>query len=415
MRRLRKGRPYWLDQSPVKLINSPQLAGDYDVDVVIVGGGITGCTCAYLFARSGLDVALVEAGEIGRGSTIASSALLMQEPDVDFAVLSARYGTPAAERIWKRSRQAVRALLRTLHDIDAGFVVDKVPSIYFSRDGEAATELQRELELRHRAGLGGRWLSPSALEAHIGFAGTGGILTTGNAVLDPYQACLALARAAGGEGARIFRRSKVVRVRQEGDRRHRAVRVELERGNIRARHVVIATGYATAEFKPLAGRFRMFNTFVVATERLTARQRRATGFGKLMLWDTERPYHYMRWTPDGRLMFGGHDRQASSKPTGGVARATTSALLDDLGTMFPALRGVGADYAWHGLFATTPDGLPYIGAHRRYPHHLFAMGYGGNGITFGYLAAQVLARALHGRSQPDDALFGFNRRRLLRR
>jgi glycine/D-amino acid oxidase-like deaminating enzyme len=159
----------------------------------------------------------------------------------------------------------------------------------------------------------------------------------------------------------------------------------------------------------------MFNTFVVATEQLTARQRRATGFGNLMLWDTERPYHYMRWTPDHRLIFGGKDlRQASGAPTPHRARATTSALLEELGDLYPALRGVGADYAWHGLFATTPDGLPYIGTHRRYPHHFFALGYGGNGITFGYLAAQVLARAMHGRPQPDDELFGFNRRRLLR-
>jgi glycine/D-amino acid oxidase-like deaminating enzyme len=115
-------------------------------------------------------------------------------------------------------------------------------------------------------------------------------------------------------------------------------------------------------------------------------------------------------------MFGGHDRpQTSGAPTGGIARATTSALLEELGCLYPALRGIGADYAWHGLFATTPDGLPYIGPHRRYPHHLFALGYGGNGITFGYLAAQVLVRALRGRSEPDDALFGFTRRRMRER
>ena len=72
--------------------------------------------------------------------------------------------------------------------------------------------------------------------------------------------------------------------------------------------------------------------------------------------------------------------------------------------------GVTPDYAWEGLFATTPDGLPYIGAHRRYPRQLFALGYGGNGMTFGYLAAEVLVRAVRGARAPDDELFGFGRR-----
>jgi glycine/D-amino acid oxidase-like deaminating enzyme len=380
------------------------------VDVAIVGGGVTGCSCAYLFAKSGLKVALADAGEIGHGSTIASTALVMQEPDVDFADLSARFGPAVSERVWKQSRQATRAFLRTLDSVDADTAFETVPSIYFSRDANRAAELQRELARRHRAGLRGRWLSSAALEAHTGLTGAGAILTTGNSLLDPYRACVALAAAASDIGARLFTRSKVVRIRQAGDRTDGSVRVELERGSIRARRVVIATGYATADFKPLAGRFRMFNTYVVATRPLTPRERRATRLSNVMLWDTERPYHYARWTPDHRLIFGGQDRpQTPGRRRTAALRSTTNALLEELGEFYPTLRGIDADYAWEGLFATTPDGLPYIGAHRRYPNHLFALGYGGNGITFGFLAAQVLTRALHDRSLPDDELFAFNR------
>jgi glycine/D-amino acid oxidase-like deaminating enzyme len=387
----------------------PRLHGDHDVDVAIVGGGVTGCSCAYLFAKSGLRVALVDAGEIARGSTIASTALVMQEPDVDFTVLAERYGKSVAERIWKQTRRATRALLRTLDRLDAEIGMEPVPSIYLSRDAGSVRNLERELARRHDAGLGGRWLSSAALEAQTGLAGAGGILTAGNSVLDPYRSCVALARAAAGRGAELFTRSKVVRIRQH-ERAGSNVRVELEHGTIRAQHVVVATGYATRDFKPLAGRFRMFNTYVVATPRLTAHQRHATGLGNVMLWDTERPYHYARWTPDHRLIFGGQDRpQQPGRRRRAALRATTTALLEELGDFYPTLRGIGAEYAWEGLFATTTDGLPYIGAHRRYPHHLFALGYGGNGMSFGFLAGQVLTRALHGRPLPDDDLFAFNR------
>ena len=65
--------------------------------------------------------------------------------------------------------------------------------------------------------------------------------------------------------------------------------------------------------------------------------------------------------------------------------------------------------AMTSAFAATPDGLPYIGTHRRYPRHLFALGYGGNGMTFSFLAARILTRLVEGRPHPRDAFFSFSR------
>jgi glycine/D-amino acid oxidase-like deaminating enzyme len=67
------------------------------------------------------------------------------------------------------------------------------------------------------------------------------------------------------------------------------------------------------------------------------------------------------------------------------------------------------DYSWEGLFAMTPDGLPYIGPHRRYPRHLFALGYGGNGMTFGFLAGSLLLDWYRGKRTADHDLFAFGR------
>jgi glycine/D-amino acid oxidase-like deaminating enzyme len=167
---------------------------------------------------------------------------------------------------------------------------------------------------------------------------------------------------------------------------------------------------ATPEFKPLAGRFRMMNTYVIATPPLPLRVRRDMGLGQVMLWDTERPYHYARWTPDRRLLFGGKDRPKlprAARPE--VLDRRAGSLSAELAVLYPVLTGVTPDYAWKGLFATTSDGLPYVGAHRRYPRQLFALGYGGNGMTFGYLAAELLVRAARGAPAPDDELFGFGR------
>lgn len=379
------------------------------MDVAIVGGGITGCCCAYVLARSGVRVALFDAGPVGRGSTAASTALLMQETDVDFGDLSARYGVSTTRAIWRQSRVAVRALTKALRELDADPHLRELPSIYLSRDPRDVPNLRREVALRRGAGLPARWLSPAQLYSQAGVRGVGAIATQGDAQTDPYRACLAFASAARDLGASIHAHSPVGRIRTSAS----GAALELEGGRVTASQVIVATGYATPEFKRLLRRFTMYNTYVIATPPLTDRVRAAVGMGDVMWWDTNRPYHYARWTPDGRLIFGGQDRPNDSVRTSADWRASlrerAASLADELRSVYPALEGVPPEYAWQGLFATTPDGLPYIGPHRLYPHHLFALGYGGNGMTFGFLAAQILTRAIHNRARPSDGLFAFSR------
>ena len=407
MSRLRVGRSYWLDAFDRRAPRLRSLRGRHQADIAIVGGGITGCAAALLFARAGARVVLDEARQIGRGSTAASTALLMQEPDVDFGDLSARYGPAVALRIWQCSRRGVAALQRTLQDLEVP-TLHRLPSLYFANDDAAATALRQEAALRRRAGIACTSLDSAAIRRLAGFDAPGGILTRGNAQVDPNAACLAFARAARTAGAVLCERSTVTRIDRAGD----GVIVRLRGGEIAADRVVIATGYATPAFKPLAGRFTMMNTYVIATPRLSPVQRRAIGLGDVMVWDAARPYHYLRWTPDRRLLFGGRDRRRTPRATRpAVLRDVATALMGDLTALYPSLEGVRPEYAWEGLFAQTPDGLPYIGPHRRYPGHLFALGYGGNGMTFGFLAAQALVRLVKRKSRPDDGLFGFGRMR----
>ncbi len=373
--------------------------------MVIIGGGITGCVAAERLAARGVDVVVLEARKIGRGSTAASTALLMQEPDVDFGDLSERYGRRAAASVWKASRRAVQSMIRAIAGLEIPAALHRVPSVYFTRHQSQARALAREARARARAGIQCRWLDPGQLTDLTGIRGAGAILTRGNGQVNPYVACLGFAAAAERKGVRIHERSAVRRVEARGSE----VEAETEHGIVRARWAVVATGYATPEFKPLAGRFRMSNTYVIATPPLDEEQRRRIGLGDVLLWDTERPYHYCRWTADRRLLFGGRDQPHKRKTSAATLRGRTAGLTADLVDLYPAARDLAPEYAWEGLFATTPDGLPYIGAHGRYPRHLFALGYGGNGMTFGFLAAGILDRMIRGVPRPEDRLFRFNR------
>jgi glycine/D-amino acid oxidase-like deaminating enzyme len=374
--------------------------------VAIVGGGMTGAMIAEAFTREGARVAVVEAARIGHGSTAASTALLLQEPDYDLKALSERYGPRDAKRIWTLSQDAARGFVGTIRRLKISCDLARRESLYYTLDEQRARELQRELKRRHKAGLAGEWLDPAALWRASGIRGAGAIRTSGNAQLNPLQACIGLIDAVARRDAVIFERSTINRIRSVGD----GVRLYAPNGTVDALQVVIATGYATRYFRPLAGRFKLRRTYVLATNQVGMLARRRLGMGPVMLWDTERPYHYVRWTPDRRLLLGGADHPV--KP--GARRAlqfagATRTLREYCETLFPVLRDVGIDTAWEGLFAMTPDGLPYIGPHRRYPRHAFALGYGGNGMTFAALAARILVEQWRGVSSADHALFAFNR------
>jgi glycine/D-amino acid oxidase-like deaminating enzyme len=407
--RLRHGNPLWREERfPRRARRYPTLKGTFTTDIVIVGGGITGAIAACVFSEAGVRVAVVEANRCGQGSTAASTALVMQEPDRDFCDLADRYGAAAARRIWHLLRRGTRDFIRTIRRLKIDCELAERDSIYFTLDRTGARRLQKEFRDRKRAGLAGRWLTSRRLRALTGIDGEGAILTKGNAEIHPLKACAGFLRQAERQGAAIFEQSAVRRI--TASRSH--VAVKTARGTILAKEVLIATGYATREFKALTRRFRLMDTYVIATSPLRASMWHLLRRDRSMKWDTERPYHYLRSTVDRRLLVGGEDvpHRGASAATKALSRRRAK-LLEFLCRMYPSLAGTEAAFTWEGLFAETPDGLPYIGVHRRYPRHLFALGYGGNGMTASFLASQLLLKRYLKTPSPDEALFAFSRSR----
>ena len=407
-RGLRLGQPLWLDGAARPNRLYPSLSGKHQTSVAIVGGGITGALVAQAFASAGVSTIVVEASAVGRGSTAASSALLLQEPDLELTALAKRYGRRSSRRIWQMSRDSVDALVRLLRRLRIACDLKQSDAVYYATDAAAVARLRAEYEFRDSSGFEATWLGAAALRRATAIAGAGAIRTHGSAQFDPYRACVGVLGAAADAGAQVFERSRVRRIVADRDR----VRLWTRDGTIESERVVIATGYATPQFRPLAGRFRMYRTYVLATEPIGDRGRRALGLSNVMVWDTERPYHYARWTPEHRLLLGGSDRLV--RP-GVRRRQQFGGAVDELRTYFqaklPAISSLATEFAWEGLFATTPDTLPYIGPHRRSPRHWFALGYGGNGMTFGFLAARLLLERWQEAASPDHALFEFGRMR----
>ncbi|MEX2016400.1 MAG: FAD-binding oxidoreductase, partial [Candidatus Hydrogenedentales bacterium] len=331
-----------------------------------------------------------------------------RQPDRDIGDLADRFGRATARKIWKSLARATRDVVKTMRRLKLNADLCECDSVYFTRDPDKVTELRKEFDARKTAGLPGRWLSAGSLYRAAGIRAQAAIVTSGNAQVNPVRACHGFLAAAARRGARIFERSQARRVKTS----KAGVEVRTAGGTITAARIVVATGYATPEFRGLVGRFRMKDTFVVATRRLRARRRH-----RVMAWDTDRPYHYLRWTDDGRLLLGGEDtRHRASKGSRQRIAKARARLTAYLAQIYPELADEKLDYIWEGLFAETPDGLPYIGEHLRHPRHLFALGYGGNGMTASFLAAQMLVRLYQERDRARKTrqggnLFAFDRGR----
>jgi glycine/D-amino acid oxidase-like deaminating enzyme len=224
--------------------------------------------------------------------------------------------------------------------------------------------------------------------------------------LDPYRACLGLVAAAARQGAACFERSLVKKVRFT----RRYADVIADQGTIRTRKVIVATSSATAEFKALQRHFKRREAYLVLTERMPAAMRRQLGDPAVALADLHLPPHHVRWSGGDRLLVtGGNQRETPARKRDAVVIQRTNELMYELLKMYPAIYGLQPAYGWDAPYGQTADGLMYIGAHRNFPHHLFALGGGVVGVTGAFVAARTLLRAVQGAPDKADEVFSWTR------
>jgi glycine/D-amino acid oxidase-like deaminating enzyme len=138
--------------------------------------------------------------------------------------------------------------------------------------------------------------------------------------------------------------------------------------------------------------------------------RKQLGRADLTVSDTATPRHRIRRTKDGRLLIAGADRdETPARQKGATLIQRTGQLMYELLTMNPVIAGLQPEYGWDASCGDTADGLMYIGPHRNYPRHLFALGRGGDSVTGAFLASRVLVRAALGKPDKGDEVFGWTR------
>jgi glycine/D-amino acid oxidase-like deaminating enzyme len=245
-----------------------------------------------------------------------------------------------------------------------------------------------ERQLRRRAGLPGVYLEHPDLFTQFELDRDGAIYSPGSAECDPLLLTWALIEMALRRGARLVSAS-VAALHSEGGR----VLAETDGGHvIEARHAVLATGYSMPGLD-MPKLHRSSSSWALAT---VAQDPANFWRDRALIWEDSHPYLYMRTTPDNRIVAGGEDDETSDAQTRDrKLPAKIIAIQEKMKRLWPKA-DTRVAHAWCGTFGETTDGLPLIGPVPEIPHVFAAYGYGGNGITFSYLAAQMIGAMLAG-------------------
>ncbi len=397
--------PYWplKDGLPASF---PPLDRHVSCEVAVIGAGITGALVAWHLAEAGISTVVLDRREAAHGSTAGSTALLQYEIDLPLHQLEQRLGAARAGRAYHGCLGAVHGLGRLVKKLKINCGFESKGSLLLAHNRRAVPALRREFLARQTAGFDVEWWPRSELAGRSSLPHSAAIFSRpGSAAqVDAYALAYGLLAAAVRRGAAVHDRTTVVRHRHTS----RGVELITDRGTrVRARWLVVAAGYEADRFLPEKVT-TLHSTYALASEPVAD----FPGWprGQPVIWETGDPYLYLRTTPDGRVILGGYDepfRDPAARDR--LLGRKVAALRRRFGQLFPRIP-LEVATTWAGTFGKTKDGLPFIGEHPAAPRTWFALGYGGNGITYSLLAAELFREHVTEGITRDADLYGFDRK-----
>ena len=391
--------PYW--STSTTFPQFVKLAHDAEADVVVVGGGITGLTTAYLLAQAGKRVTVLERGRCAAIDTGHTSAHLTMVTDTRLSDLVKGFGRAHAQAVWDAGLAAIATIddLVREHDIDAGF--EWVDGYLHTPRGDDAVDqlkhLKADATMADELGFDAEFLESLPL------VGRPGIRFADQARIHPRRYLAGVAKALAALGGRIYEHSAA----DEFCDNPRGVKAN---GHlVRCTDVVIATHNPLVGFGGVAGA-TLFQTKLALYTSYVIAGRVARGVvPDALWWDTADPYQFVRVEPQQDhdvVILGGEDHKTGQQ---GDTEVCYRRLEAHLRAIVP---DVELTHRWSGQVIETPDGLPYIG--QSADHQYSATGYAGNGLTFGTLAGLIISDAILERANPWTELFDPARKALTR-
>jgi len=241
---LRTGKPVW-SINKLRIAQHKKLTNNIRSEVVVIGGGISGALIAHRLINLGMQVTIIDSRKIGAGSTSASTAILSYEADVNLGELIKQIGRRAAVRAYRAGIEAIESIGETIKTLDDSCDFKKKRSLYLASDLKDVKLLERECKTRQKYNFNVTLLQKHQLAKLFSLDAPCAILSEEAAEVNPLKLTLALFRCAQGKGLKVFIHTKVKTYRRQGKE---SVLTTDDNVQVRARHVVFATGYESQQW-----------------------------------------------------------------------------------------------------------------------------------------------------------------------
>ena len=393
--------PYWLMKDGI-VASYPSLDKDLDIDVAIMGAGISAALTAWYLRNSGLKVAVFDRRHVGMGSTAASTAFLQYEIDTPLTELCNYTGEKNAVKSYELCRKAIYDIGDICKTLKPRFDFNLVPSLQYASFKNHAGKLQQEYQLRKKHGFKVDWLEKDDIKKTFGFEAPGAIFSEDGGEVDAYLLTHALLNDFQAKSSKVYNNTHISGIENT---RYGITLQTHNKLKIKTKKLVIACGYESLKYVPQKIA-EIHSTYAMVSEPLDDKY---FWHRNSLIWETATPYMYFRVVSENRVLIGGRDdpnHHPHIKPSliSKKAEQLTSAFIKKM----PHIP-LKPDFSWAGAFAITRDGLPYIGCIPERPNTYFALGFGGNGITFSVIAAEILKDLIQGKKNENARFFDFNR------
>jgi glycine/D-amino acid oxidase-like deaminating enzyme len=353
-------------------------SGSGAVDAVVVGGGVTGCSCALTLARGGLRVRLLEAQRVAAGASGRNGGFALRGLCPPYDQARATLGLGSARALWILTESALDRMSEL-----AGDALRRVGSVRLAVDEAERVALRREYEALRGDGFAAEWLDRLPVPLRSLFVG--GYVSPGDGALLPARWVRRLARYAADAGVEIIEQSPVDRDAVD---------------QLEADAVVLAVDAMT---DVLAPELRPFVTAMrgqmLATEPLSELRYPRPHYAR-------NGYDYWQQLPDRRLLLGGR-RDTAFEAERTTVDETTPAIQGQLDELAAELFGRSpvVSHRWSGIWGQTRDLLPLVGRLPGSDRVWVAGGYSGHGNVLGFACGELVARAILGEAVPELAAF----------
>lgn len=394
---LQSGTLYW----PTTVGNAPEypkLTEDISCDALIIGGGSSGAQSAYRLAKQGLRVVVVDKRTIGGGSSSTNTALIQYAGDKSLAELSASFGEETAVRHLKLCEQAITDIEEACANIEDQADFIRRDSLYYASTAEDIPALKEEYALLSKHGFNVDYWNEKQIAGLYPFRKAGAIFYSNDAEMNPLKYIYGLFRQVEQLGGRIYCNTEITGKTFEKDT---AVFKTKNGHTITAKYVIMAAGYEQAEITP-SENATITSSYIVITKPVSDF---TSWYKRSLIWETARPYLYMRTTKDNRIIIGGMDQDTDQTLNRDAKIGQgRDKLMNVLHHMFPEM-DTEPEFAQGAFFAGTVDGLPMIGRNEEYPHCFYIMAYGDNGTVYNMNLSKIVTDVITKGNSPDLDLY----------